>query len=395
MKNIHSSLIFFLALGIFGIITTEMGIIGVLPQVTQKFHITPSQAGYLVSAFALIVAISGPFLTLLASGTNRKVILLAAILMFAISNIVYAYTTRFEVMLAFRIVPALFHPIFFSIALATAASLVPPERSGKAVTQVLAGVTVGFAFGVPITSYLATKISLGAAFLFGAMVSVIAFVGILVRLPSMPVRERMSFGKQLGILRKPQLWLTILIVVMIFTAMSSVYSYFAEYLGEVTHMNGTWISVMLMIFGVTMIVGNFLFGYFLNKSMTKTVILFPLVYAVIYFFTYYFGSYFWPMAIIVFVWGAVHSGGLILSQALLMIDAKEAPEFGNSLFVSFSNVGITVGTLIGGLFISQLGAHQLILSGIMLLLIAFLLIMLKIAITKSNVEEANMNYRRE
>ncbi|BFH62681.1 MFS transporter [Paenibacillus azoreducens] len=395
MKNIHSSLIFFLALGIFGIITTEMGIIGVLPQVTQKFHITPSQAGYLVSAFALIVAISGPFLTLLASGTNRKVILLAAILMFAISNIVYAYTTRFEVMLAFRIVPALFHPIFFSIALTTAASLVPPERSGKAVTQVLAGVTVGFAFGVPITSYLATKISLGAAFLFGAMVSVIAFVGILVRLPSMPVRERMSFGKQLGILRKPQLWLTILIVVMIFTAMSSVYSYFAEYLGEVTHMNGTWISVMLMIFGVTMIVGNFLFGYFLNKNMTKTVILFPLVYAVIYFFTYYFGSYFWPMAIIVFVWGAVHSGGLILSQALLMIDAKEAPEFGNSLFVSFSNVGITVGTLIGGLFISQLGAHQLIWSGIMLLLIAFLLIMLKIAITKSNVEEANMNYRRE
>lgn len=395
MKNIHSSLIFFLALGIFGIITTEMGIIGVLPQVTQKFHITPSQAGYLVSAFALIVAISGPFLTLLASGTNRKVILLAAILMFAISNIVYAYTTRFEVMLAFRIVPALFHPIFFSIALATAASLVPPERSGKAVTQVLAGVTVGFAFGVPITSYLATKISLGAAFLFGAMVSVIAFVGILVRLPSMPVRERMSFGKQLGILRKPQLWLTILIVVMIFTAMSSVYSYFAEYLGEVTHMNGAWISVMLMIFGVTMIVGNFLFGYFLNKNMTKTVILFPLVYAVIYFFTYYFGSYFWPMAIIVFVWGAVHSGGLILSQALLMIDAKEAPEFGNSLFVSFSNVGITVGTLIGGLFISQLGAHQLIWSGIMLLLIAFLLIMLKIAITKSNVEEANMNYRRE
>lgn len=174
----------------------------------------------------------------------------------------------------------------------------------------MAGVTVGFAFGVPITSYLSTKISLEAAFLFGAIVSVIAFIGVLVRLPSMPVKERMSFGKQLGILRKPQLWLTILIVVMIFTAMSSVYSYFAEYLGEVTHMNGTWISWMLMVFGVTMIAGNFLFGFLLNKSMTKTVILFPLVYAVIYLFTYYWGSHFWPMTVIVFVWGAVHSGGL-------------------------------------------------------------------------------------
>lgn len=395
MKNIHSSFTFFLALGIFGIITTEMGIIGVLPQVTQKFHITPSQAGYLVSAFALIVAISGPFLTILASGINRKVILLSAILMFAISNIVYAYTTKFEVMLAFRIVPAFFHPIFFSIALATTASLVTPERIGKAVTQVLAGVTVGFAFGVPITSYLATKVSLEAAFLFGAIVSVIAFIGILVWLPSMHVKDRMSFGKQLGILRKPQLWLTLLIVVMIFTAMSSVYSYFAEYLGKVTHMSGTWISIMLMIFGVTMIAGNFLFGFFVNKSMTKTVILFPLVYAVIYLFAYYFGSYFLPMVVIVFVWGAVHSGGLILSQALLMTDAKEAPEFGNSLFVSFSNVGITVGTWIGGWFISQLGAHQLIWSGVILLLLAFLLIMIKRAISKSNVETvANISRTR-
>ncbi|GIO34399.1 MULTISPECIES: MFS transporter [Paenibacillus] len=393
MKNIRSSLIFFLALGIFGIITTEMGMIGVLPQVAQKFGITSSQAGYLVSVFAFIVAISGPFLALLASGVNRKVILLTAILMFAVSNIVYAYTTRFEVMLAFRIVPAFFHPIFFSIAVATAASLVSPERSGKAVTQVLAGVTAGFAFGVPITTYLAAKISLGAAFLFGAVVSVIAFIGILLWLPSMPVKERMSFGKQLGILRKPQLWLTILIVVTIFTAMSSVYSYFAEYLGEVTHMNGTWISVMLMVFGVTMIVGNFMFGFFLNKSMTKTVILFPLVYAVIYLCAYYFGAYFLPMAVIVLVWGAVHSGGLILSQGLLMTDAKEAPEFGNSLFVSFSNVGITVGTLIGGWFISRLDAHRLIWSGIMLLMIAFLLIMIKIAIAKSTVEKANINER--
>jgi len=384
MKKIHSSLIIFLALGVFGIITTEMGIIGVLPQVTQKFHISPSQAGYLVSIFALIVALSGPFLTLLASGINRKVILLTAVLMFAISNIVYAYTTKFEVMLAFRIVPAIFHPVFFSIALVTAASLVPSEKSSKAVTKVFAGITVGFAFGVPLTSYLGENISLEAAFLFGAVVCMIAFIGILAWLPSMPVKEKMSFGKQLGILRKPQLWLTIVIVVLIFASMFSVYSYFAEYLGQVTHMNGSWISIMLVVFGVIMIAGNFLFGGFLHKSMTKTVILFPLVYAVIYLFIYFLGSYFLPMAVIVFIWGAVHSGGLIVSQALLVTEAKEAPEFGNSLFVSFSNVGITVGTSIGGWFISQLGTHQLIWCGIMFALLAFLLIIVKLAISKSN-----------
>ncbi|WP_232695366.1 MFS transporter [Brevibacillus daliensis] len=390
MKKVNSLLIIILALGVFGIITTEMGIIGVLPQVTQKFNISTSQAGWLVSIFSFVVAISGPFLTLLASGINRKVILLTAVLIFAISNIVYAYTTMFDVMLIFRIIPAIFHPVFFSVALVTAAKLVPPEKSSKAVTKVFAGITVGFAFGVPLTSYLADKISLEVAFLFGAVVSIIAFVGILVWLPSMPVKEKMSYGKQLGILRKPQLWLNIMTVIFIFAAMFSVYSYFAEYLGQVTHMNGSWISIMLMAFGIIMIFGNFLFGGLLYKNMTKTVIMFPLLYAVIYLFVYYLGSYLIPMVVIVFIWGAVHSGGLIISQAWLTTETKEAPEFGNSLFVSFSNLGITVGASIGGWTISNFGIHQLIWSGILFTLLAFLLILIKIKMCKSNAEEVNV-----
>ncbi|AWV33537.1 MFS transporter [Paenibacillus odorifer] len=385
MKKVNPLLIIILALGVFGIITTEMGIIGVLPQVTQKFNISTSQSGWLVSVFALVVAISGPFLTLLASGINRKVILLTAVLIFAISNIVYAYTTMFEVMLIFRIIPAIFHPVFFSVALVTAAQLVPPEKSTKAVTKVFAGITVGFAFGVPLTSYLADKISLEVAFLFGAFVSIIAFLGILAWLPSMPVKEKMSYGKQLGILRKPLLWLNIVAVIFIFAAMFSVYSYFAEYLGQVTHMNGSWISIMLMAFGIIMIFGNFLFGSLLHKGITKTVIMFPLLYAGTYLFVYYLGSYFLPMVVIIIIWGAVHSGGLIVSQAWLTTEAKEAPEFGNSLFISFSNLGITIGTAFGGWFISHAGIHQLIWIGIVFSLLAFLSIIIKIS--KLNVVE--------
>ncbi|MFE0508290.1 MFS transporter [Peribacillus butanolivorans] len=386
MKKVNPLLIIMLALGVFGIITTEMGIVGVLPQITQKFNITTSQAGLLVSIFALIVAISGPFLTLLTSGIDRKVILLTSVFMFTISNIIYAYTTKFDIMLVFRILPAIFHPLFFSIALVTAAKLVPPEKSNLAVTKVFAGITFGFAFGVPLTSYFAEQFSLETAFLFGAVVNAIAFVGILMWLPSMPNEEKMSYGKQLGILRKPGLWLNIAAVMFIFAAMFSVYSYFAEYLGQLTHMNGSLISVMLMAFGLIMILGNFLFGGFLQKGITKTVIMFPLLYIVIYLFAYYLGSYLIPMILMVFIWGIVHSGGLIVSQTWLTTEAKEAPEFGNSLFVSFSNLGITLGASIGGWFISHLGIHQLIWSGIMFALLAFLLIMIKINIFRSNVE---------
>lgn len=377
MKRINPLFIMVLALGVFGIITTEMGIVGVLPQIAHKFNISPSQAGWLVSIFALVVAISGPFLTLFASGINRKIILLTSVLMFAVSNIVYAFTTRFEVMFIFRILPALFHPVFFSVALVTAARLVPAETSSRAITKVFSGITFGFAFGVPLTSYFADKISLEAAFLFGSGVSFLAFLGIWLWLPSMPVKEKMSYGAQLGILRKPQLWLNILAVIFIFAAMFSVYSYFAGYLGQVTHMNGSWISMMLMAFGIIMILGNFLFGAWLRKGITRTVVLYPLLFIAVYVFVYYLGPYFIPMVGMVLIWGTVHSGGLIVSQMWLSTESREAPEFGNSLFVSFSNLGITLGTSISGWFMAEWGVHQLVWSGIICSLIAFLLIIVK------------------
>ncbi|QLG37740.1 MULTISPECIES: MFS transporter [unclassified Paenibacillus] len=377
-QQVNPLLTLILALGVFAIITTEIGIIGVLPLITQKFNITAAQAGWLVSIFALVVAVSGPFLTLLVSGINRKTILLTAVLLFAISNVVYAYTTRFDMMLIFRIIPAIFHPVFFSVALVTGAKLVPPEKSSQAVAKVFTGVTAGFAFGVPLTSYLAENFSLEAAFWFGAVVSIIAFVGIWVWLPSMPVQEKMSYGKQIGILRKPALWLNIATVIFIFAAMFSVYSYFAEYLGQVTRMGGSWISVMLLAFGVIMIAGNLVFGQLLHRNIPRTVLLFPILYMAAYILVFYAGSYFIPMIIMVFVWGAIHSGGLIVSQTWLTTESQEAPEFGNSLFVSFSNLGITLGTSIGGWFIAQLGIHQVIWSGIIFGLLAWVTIVVKI-----------------
>ena len=384
MKKVNPLLILTLAIGVFGIITTEMGIVGVLPQITEKFGISTTQAGFLVSIFALVVAISGPFLILLVSSINRKIILLTAIFIFVISNLIYAYTTQFEIMLIFRILPAALHPLFFSIALVTAAKLVPPEKSGQAVTKVFMGITVGFALGVPLTSYLADQFSLEMAFLFGAFVNTLAFIGILLLLPSMPVKEKMSFGKQIRILGKPGLWLNILTVTFLFAAMFSVYSYFAEYLAKVTSMNGSLISIMLFIFGIVMILGNHLFGGLLQKSIINTVISFPILYSIVYILVYYLGSYLVPMIFIVFIWGIVHAGGLIVGQTWLISEAKEAPEFGNSLFVSFSNLGITLGTIIGGWFISNLGIHQLIWSGFIFTLLSFVLIIIKLKFFNSN-----------
>ncbi|MFF2962180.1 MFS transporter [Streptomyces sp. NPDC057963] len=352
-----------LALGVFGIITTEMGMVGVLPRVSAELGVSPSAAGWLVGAFALVIAVTGPFTTLLASGIDRKKVLAAAIAVFAVSNAVYALTTQYEVMLAFRVVPALFHPVFFAVALATAARMVPAEDATRATTTVFGGVTVGFAFGVPLTSYLAEHVSLPSAFWFGALVNLIAFLGILRFVPPMPVGQRVSYGAQLSVLKRSRMWLTIASIVLVFAAMFSVYGYFAEYLGQVTHMDGTWVSAMLMAFGIVMILGNFVFGGLLRRNLIRTVIAYPVLCLLVYVLLYAVGPLFAPMVPAVLIWGAVHSGGLVVSQSWLARDAVDAPEFGNSLFISFSNLGITVGTAVGGWVLAAYGARQLAWAG--------------------------------
>jgi predicted MFS family arabinose efflux permease len=153
-------------------------------------------------------------------------------------------------------------------------------------------------------------------------------------------------------------------------------------------MNGTWISGMLMAFGVIMIAGNFLFGGSLQRNMVKTVAAFPILYLAVYLLVYMFGASFAPMLPIVLLWGVIHSGGLIVSQTWLMTEVKDAPEFGNSLFVSFSNLGITLGSSLGGWFISQFGIHQLIWSGMIFAALAFVLILVKLKIFSSRAEQA-------
>ncbi|MDV6276827.1 MFS transporter [Rhodococcus erythropolis] len=375
-----------LALGVFGIITTEMGIIGVLPQVSDKFGISASDAGWLVGVFAFVVAVSGPFTTLFTSGINRKTVLLVAIAVFAVSNLVYATTSSFEVMFAFRIIPAVVHPVFFAVALASAVRLAPPEEATSAVTKVFAGVTVGFAFGVPLTSYLAENFTVSTAFVFGAVVNVLAFLGILTLLPSTPVTQRMSYGAQVGILRRPRVWLTILSVTFVFAAMFSVYGYFAEYLGGVTGMSGSWISAMLLAFGVVMIFGNFVFGAMLGKSVVRTVVAFPLLYIVVYVVIYLVGPYFAAMTVTVLVWGMVHSGGLVVSQSWMGRDSADAPEFGNSLFISFSNLGITLGTAIGGLFLAHFGTRQLVWAGVLFAALALATVIARLSLGRVHNE---------
>lgn len=381
-----------IAFGVFGITNTEFGIVGILPQIAHFFHIRAAQAGMLVSMFALIIAISSPFMTLLFSRMNRKRILAGVLAIFAISNLASAFAPNYTVLLFSRLLPAFLHPVYFSVAFAAAAGSVSKEQSAKAVAKVFIGLTVGMVLGVPLTSFIGDQFSLQAAFLFSAVINAIASLAIFVFVPSLQATGKVPFAKQLSLLKKPPLWLNIAATCFILAALYSVYSYCAEYLQVVTGMNGKLVSIMLILFGASSIFGNLRAAHYVSKNMSKTTLYFPVFLGALYVLLFSLGTSLIPMTVLILVWGAAFAGGLIVSQTWLTAEASEAPEFANSLFVSFANLGVTIGTALGGWFLSRLGVHQIIWSGVFYLLLASICIGIKIKYFDSGTNKTTTAY---
>ena len=377
MSKRNNLLIFILTIGAFGIINTEMGVIGILPYIAAHFHVSVSKAGLLVSLFALVVAVSGPTMPLLFSGINRKIAMLLVIGIFVLGNIVSIFTSNFSIAIIARVIPAIFHPIYFTAAFTMAANSVRKEEAPKAVSKVFIGVSAGMVLGVPIASFLASTVSFQISMSFFAIVNAIVFIAILVFFPSMPVKERLSYGSQLSVLKKPITLLSIVAVLLLNSAVFGVYSYLAEYLKTVTNISGKSISLMLVIFGGANIIGNIVAGKLLTKDAIKSVVSFPLVLGAVYILLFLLGQFTLPMAIITLVWGILAGIGSNINQYWMTSAVPEAPDFANGLFLSSVNLGTTIGTAVGGLFISELGTQYVVLVGLLSLVLSMAFIMLR------------------
>ncbi|WP_124051954.1 MFS transporter [Priestia endophytica] len=378
MAKRNNLLIFILTIGVFGIINTEMGVIGLLPSLADHYNVSVTQAGLLVSLFALGIAISGPVLPLLFSGINRKKVMLLVLGVFVLGNIISIFTTNFTIALIARIIPAFFHPIYCSLAFTVAADSVSKEEAPKAVSKIFIGVSGGMVAGVPIASFIDSAVSYEMAMAFFAIVNAIVFIATLIFVPSMPVEERLSYDTQLSVLKKPMIWLSIVTVILLNSAVFGVYSYFAEYLKTVTNMSPNIISLTLFLFGGASIIGNIVTGKLLTHSPIKSVGAFPVVLGAVYIILFFTGQFTVPMEMITLIWGIL-AGGIManINQYLIASSAPEAPDFANGLFISACNVGTTIGTAAGGLFISEMGTQYVVLVGLLSLLLGLPCIMLR------------------
>jgi DHA1 family inner membrane transport protein len=369
--------LFILAVGVFGITTTEFGVIGILPEIATAFKISIDKAGWLLSAFALIVAVFGPFMMMLFSSFDRKKIMAFSLLVFTLSNLFSIFATNFLFLLTVRMLPAFFHPVYWSIALSVAAKSVTPKESTKAISVVFSGLTIATVLGVPLATFITDIFNWRSSFLLSAIINLASLIGLLCFLPKIENTNYETDYSKKEILKNWVLWINIFLVFFIITAMYATYGYMADYLKSVSGMNGKEISLMLLLFGTVGIFGNRLAGKYMGSHPFLTTAIFVIALMSVHILLHFCGNHYITIVMTVAIWGLIHSGGFLISNLTITASVSEAPEFINSIFTSCGNFAVTAGSVIGGYCIVNFGIHQVPLSTVFFLVLSFIILLVK------------------
>jgi DHA1 family inner membrane transport protein len=259
--------VFALAVGGFGIGTTEFVAMGLLPDIASSLNITEPIAGHVISAYALGVVIGAPVIASLTARLPRKALLLGLIAVFTLGNLASVLAPTYGTLMAARFVSGIPHGAFFGVAALVAGHLMGPKNRAKAVAHVMTGLTVATVLGVPIASWLGQGLGWRSAFGLVVVIGVITLTALWHWLPDLSAMHATSPLTELSALRRPQVWLALLIGMVGFGGMFAVYTYVSTTLTDVSGLALGLVPLALMVFGLGMVVGNLVGGKMADISV--------------------------------------------------------------------------------------------------------------------------------
>ena len=371
-------LIWILVVGVFGILNTEMGVIGILPYVSSSYQVDLTTAGLLISLFALGVGIAGPTMPLIFSRFPRKTVMLFVLGIFTICNAASVFTTNFDTLLFLRVIPSLFHPVYCAMAFSIAAEI-GGKNAPKEVAKINIGVSAGMVVGVPISNFLAEQVTLAASMTFFAMVTAIALIATVIFIPPMKQQKPLSYGSQLRVLKRPMVWASIFAVIFLNGSVFGCFNYLAAYLADVTKFAPSMVSILLFVYGVCNIFGSMIAGNLLTVRPIWTVRLFPIALSTIYLLMYFGGGEAeLSMSILTVIWGILGGINGNINQYWLSHTAPEAPDFANGLFLTAANVGTMSATAFCGVFIDNFSISAVIIGGLIYSFVSLMIVWIQI-----------------
>lgn len=342
-----------LAVGAFGIGLTEFVIMGLLPEVARDFAVSEASAGWLISGYALSVVVGALGLTAATTRLPRKPVLVGLIVLFLIGNALTAMAPGYDVAMIGRIVAALCHGAFFGIGAVVAADLVAPEKKAGAIALMFTGLTAANVFGVPFGTSLGQQFGWRSTFWAIVAVGVVALVGILTLVPSLPrPAVPVALRSELAAFRSGQVWLSLLITVLAYGGMFGAFTYIAYTLTDVSGFAAESVPWLLVLFGVGLVIGNVVGGRLADRSIDRTLLFFvtALLVVLVAFATLAASGI--AAAIALFLMGGFGFGTVPGLQSRIMNSAGGAPTLASGANIGAFNVGNALGAWAGGLGIA-------------------------------------------
>lgn len=340
--------IFALAAGAFGIGVTEFAPMGMLPLIAHDLQVSIPTAGILISAYAMGVMIGAPLVALTTSRAPRRMLLIGLTAIFTLGNLLAAVSGSYAMLLVARVITSLNHGAFFGIGSVVAASLVPPHRRAAAVSAMFMGLTIANVVGVPLASWAGEALGWRAAFWGIGGIGIFTMVALWKTLPVIPAPTGGNASAELRVLSRRPVWIALGLTVLSSSAMFTVFTYVVPILRIETGASTTFVTAMLVTYGVGLTVGNWLGGRFTDRHPHQTLVVSLAALATSLVLFAIAMPYTVPTAAMVFLWGVASFALMPPLQMRVMAAAEGAPNLASSVNVGAFNLGNAVGAALGG-----------------------------------------------
>ncbi|RMT80234.1 MFS transporter [Pseudomonas viridiflava] len=363
-----------LALSAFAIGTTEFVIMGLLPDVAADLGVSIPGAGWLVTGYALGVAIGAPFMAMATAKLPRKAALVTLMGIFIVGNLLCALASDYDVLMFARVVTALCHGAFFGIGSVVAAGLVPANRRASAVALMFTGLTLANVLGVPLGTALGQYAGWRSTFWAVTVIGVIALIGLIRFLPTNRDEEKLDMRAELAALKGAGIWLSLTMTALFSASMFTLFTYVAPLLGDVTGVSPQGVTWTLLLIGLGLTLGNVIGGKMADRKVSSTLIAVFISMAVISTALSWTSAALIPTEITLFLWAVAAFAAVPALQINVVTFGKAAPNLVSTLNIGAFNVGNALGAWVGGSVIAHgLGLTRVPLAAAVLAVLALLI----------------------
>ncbi|MDQ6740959.1 MAG: MFS transporter [Actinomycetota bacterium] len=344
--------IFSLAVGGFGIGTTEFAMMGLLPNIADGVRVGIPEAGHLISSYALGVVVGAPLLAAVGARLQRRKLVLGLMVLFTLGNLSSFFAPDYGTLLVSRFVAGLPHGAYFGVAAVIAASLVAPTKRGHAISMVMLGLSVANVVGVPLATLIGQQFGWRLMFVLVVLIGLTTLACVLRFVPAQKTVKGASIRTELGALKRLQVWLALLIGIVGFGGFFAVYSYIAPTMTEVAGFRADFLPVVVALYGLGMVTGNIIGGRIADRSVMGSiyaVMVFIALMLLVFSLTVHIP---WAALVMNYVVGAAGSMLVPALQTRLLDVSPDAPSLASSLNHAALNVANALGAFLGGVVIT-------------------------------------------